>query len=630
MLTGDALVQAIAIENELEQELCQDIPGLAVLLGLEARINALYPPVIQRRRAWMLRDRFERVAPARAVAEYWASNPPEPGGPEVLAEEVRRCEAVVETAQRALDAARAASPADPTATAAAETGLGRATAERDVARAHAEVDRCRRALAAATEAARNAANGAQEARDSAQAALDAARRALGAASDAFNAAEELLVQRGGAVPPIAGTAIDADAQTLLGYIHSSYMMSIGREKAVRDLMRWLIMRFWSANIFAVLGLLLILALYRVLPGGGLMEYANLIIGLFLIAAVGRIGATMSVLQRLQTAVSANILSGDAFLDLARLRTGKNGMNLALFSGAVFALLLYAIFATGAPAMMGFHDGLFPRIKPPTSAALASDQASQAPSGPKTEAVPGSDGNASADATGNAAVANSAGAVAKPAAARAAARPDGNGTALPGDNGAAGNDAAGAQGNSAAADAAKVAANGNATASAGNEVAAGDRQGAEETSALKTFVKRLLDTSPTTQCSANESCDPFTQFAAALGVDSRSDFFKLLLWAFLAGFAERLVPDVLDSITKRTRNGIKAQEDDAAAARRRSPGGSAPAPAAAAAEPTAGMGIAAIASRRRRRRRNNVVIGKRASRPWRLALAIRPCSHRGTC
>ena len=322
VLSGDALEQAEAIEHELEQELCQDVPGLAILLGLEARINALYPPVIQRRRAWMLRDRFERVAPARAVAEYWASNPPEPGGPEVLAEEVRRCEALAAAMQTALDAARAAAPPDPAAISAAEAKLGRAAAERDVARAHAEVDRCRRALAAANEAARNAANGAQGARDAAQAALDAARGALGAASDAYNAAEELLVQRGGAVPAIAGTTIDADAQTLLGYIHSSYMMSIGREKAVRDLMRWLVMRFWSANIFAVLGLLLVFFLFRILPGGGLMPLANLVVGLFLIAAVGRIGATMSVLQRLQAAVSSNILSGDSFLDLARLADGQ--------------------------------------------------------------------------------------------------------------------------------------------------------------------------------------------------------------------------------------------------------------------------------------------------------------------
>jgi hypothetical protein len=78
--------------------------------------------------------------------------------------------------------------------------------------------------------------------------------------------------------------------------------------------------------------------------------------------------------------------------------------------------------------------------------------------------------------------------------------------------------------------------------------------------VKSFFKRLFDTSPTLQCTADQPCDPFTQFAAALGFQSRTDFFKLLLWAFLAGFAERLVPDVLDSITKRTRNSVRVQED----------------------------------------------------------------------
>ena len=376
VLSGDALKRAIEIENELEQELCQPVPGLAALLGFEARINALYPPAIQRRRAWMLRERFERVAPARAVIEYWASNPPDPGGPEVLAEELRRSDALVVAATAVLATARASDKPDAGAVAEAQAKLDRATAARDVARAHGEVDRSRRAMAAATEAARAAATGAQDVRDAAQAALEAARRVHGAAMDALDAAEELLVQRGGAIPAGAGTAIDADAQTLLGYIHASYMMSIGREKATRDLMRWLVMRFWSANVIAIVILFLVMLLFRLMPNSDFIRLANLVLGLFFIAAVGRIGATMSVVQRLQKAVAANVLSGDSFLELARLRTGKNGINLALFSGAVFSLLLYAIFATGAPAMLGFENGLFPQVATRTVATTpnASDRA----------------------------------------------------------------------------------------------------------------------------------------------------------------------------------------------------------------------------------------------------------------
>jgi len=583
VLRGDALAEAGRIEDDLEKELCQPIPGLAALLGFEARINALYPPAIQRRRAWMLRERFERVAPARAVVEYWASNPPGAGGPEVLAEEVRRCEGLVEAANAALAAAQ--SGKDQAALDQAQARLERAAAERDVARAHVEVDASRRAMGAAIEAARAAASGAEESRTAAQEALDAARRAHGTALDALDAAEELLVQRGGALPAIPGTAIDADAQTLLGYIHSSYMMSIGREKAVRDLMRWLIMRFWSANVISVLVLLFVFFLFKALPGTDFMPLANLVVGLFFIAAVGRIGATMSVLQRLQTAVSANILSGDSLLEITRLRTGKNGINLALFAGAVFALLLYAIFATGAPAMLGFENGLFPQmatrtVATGTTGAAEQGQGSVTSTGQKPEETTQGPGNAGRPDGGGAGAGNGM----TEAAGNSAAEGGGNSAAAAGNGSAAGNGAAGgnsaADGNNVTAGGSpSAAAGGGAAGSTGNTAATENGAGAKPTPAalsfwqrVGAFFTRLFDTSAAPQCKANQSCDPFTQFAEALGFPTRMDFFKLLLWAFLAGFAERLVPDVLDSITKRTRGGSTAEEEAAARRRRAAAGG----------------------------------------------------------
>ena len=581
VLNGEALAEAKRIENELEEELCRDVPGLALLLGLEARINALYPPAIQRRRAWMLRERFERVAPARAVVEYWASNPPMAGGPDVLAEEVRRCETAVLAANASLATARPGANAG--AIAEAEARLDRATAERDLARANVEVDRSRRAMAAATEAARAAATGAEDVREAAQAGLEAARRAHGAAMDAFDAAEELLVRRGGALPAIAGSAIDADAQTLLGYIHSSYMMSIGREKATRDLMRWLIMRFWSANVIAVIVLFLVLLMFKMMPNSNVIRLANLVLGLFFIAAVGRIGATMSVVQRLQSAVSANILSGDSFLELTKLRTGKNGINLALFSGAVFALLLYAIFATGAPAMLGFENGIFPQVATRTVATTpdlddrASSRDVQDEGTKPAEPAGASEGAARTDA-GNSAAGTDSGASANasgdtPAGTAAGkAKADGNAAAP-------GNQAQSAgQGNGAA--------SGNA---AGPPIVKKDNtilQMVEVVGGAGRSLWGLIDSAPSNQCKAYEACDPFTQFSEALGFPTRMDFFKLILWAFLAGFAERLVPDVLDSITRRTRNGFTAQEE-AAARRRRAAATGAAAPASDAPVPPAG-------------------------------------------
>ncbi|MDH7974967.1 hypothetical protein QH494_22510, partial [Sphingomonas sp. AR_OL41] len=45
---------------------------------------------------------------------------------------------------------------------------------------------------------------------------------------------------------------------------------------------------------------------------------------------------------------------------------------------------------------------------------------------------------------------------------------------------------------------------------------------------------------------------FDQLAMALGLFAPADLFKMLIWAFIAGFFEQFVPDMLDTIAARTR------------------------------------------------------------------------------
>ena len=719
-LSGTRLEKLKDVRRELDEELSDDVPELAVLLGIEAKINALYPPRIQRRRAWMIRERFERVASGHA-AEYWAVERVAVDLSEEHGDRLRRADnSVAQAAAAAASAAAALAAAEQRATEAetaeagaraavagtddevaaqidqlkqlretaaeddpervrltglvgalldGQTEAASAAAARDAATAdkaladwRAEAARLDRDLVSARcdfESAQNRLNGAERAAregragggaagaqqvienarsevESARARVDAAATAVhthaaaapaGAEPSPAVAAEESETEQagepqasaagggggGGTPPPAAGAtggtgggfAPDADAQTLLGYIHSSYLMSIAREKAVRDLMRWLMMRFWSAN-FILLGILLAVWFIVERSGSELRSLIGLALGLCLVAAIGRVGATMSVVQRLQRSVTGNVLAQDPILDLTRLRTGKNGINLALFSGAVFALLMYAFFASGIPSQLGFDDGVAPalasvqeveqreaeqRVRTENiarSAAAAAEQAErvrhleqrvQAADEPDG-ATPSSDqGNEAVPANGVAASDEDAAQLrdqldeerlrleerqrstvelASTEASGTDQPPSGGNEPPPGD--AVPTDPpANASVDSNAIGEAPPPDNAQANAAAGDNVQATDGNGQADADGPKTPEGSAAAGGEDGQCNAKDDCDPFVRLTAALGLAEREDFFKLLIWAFLAGFAERLVPDALDTIANRTGRRRRRQE-----------------------------------------------------------------------
>lgn len=670
IVRGDRAREATALKAELDRELRKRLPDFSALLGIEARINALYPPALARRRQWVLRERFERVAAPEAYQYWfhnWLNNPPPDGEEEAIEALLARAEEAVATAR--LNADQAAAALDQ-ARQQVETADQAGTAEEVLHAAEAAGDALRRAEEAKAEAdriladalRRRASARARCALVRARADLDRKRKAADQARQhvagmpvdhpdrrsaqdnadraeaEHQAARSACEERAASLRAIAGvdaddeeepgplTEAEADNQVLLGYIHTSYLMSINREKTVRDLKRWLLVGFVGFLISLVIAFVIV---WLLLLWGGGGQYWTLIFGLMLIAAAGRIGATTSIIRRLQTAVSDRVLSSDPIVELTALRTGKNEITLALLSSSVFALLLYALFISGVPGMLGMKGGVFPTAaqwdSPP--AALANrDQpggsdgqniggtAAKVPPDQRTSGETGGVDRGSSDEQPEPGSAKQPGQASDPASAgREAATEDQSRSAISvRERGALlaasapvpladlrhASDRVNAarsryvaaigersglhwlqfwarwelnqQMHRAAEDAAdgqrlalQAAQRGYSSARrSGNAdwIAAWQETEREARDLLEDLVsiddwlegREGPQETPKLRCDDRAICTPFPALARALGLQAPEDFFKLLLWAFIAGFAERFVPDVLDRIVAQTR------------------------------------------------------------------------------
>lgn len=341
-----------------------------------------------------------------------------------------------------------------------------------------------------------------------------------------------------------GRFIRNQTHTLLHVIHSNYLLNIGREQSIKRLKA--IMWLFGGALFVV-GLT-----------AGEIRPSDARTGILLLMACGVFGALLSITNRMQAAVAVDAMTQDGIYELTGLRVGWVGVLMSLFLGGGFALVLYLI------VMAGVLDLATPRPELPVATADG-----------RTAREAGTDaGNGVGSGISNP----------PPATAPPFARPPRPGTVglacvPPGETSSAcriAERAAGQTTNVSVAPAPSVAvpatAGGPLAESAGTASVLGDPSGSRSVGgharpgaaagggtaarspeggagSLASTSEGSTNLNPTL-CSETGGCPSWaSRIGRRLGFPTAADFFKMMVLAFLAGFAERFVPDILNRLSK---------------------------------------------------------------------------------
>jgi hypothetical protein len=289
--------------------------------------------------------------------------------------------------------------------------------------------------------------------------------------------------------------LSEDVKYLMSRVYLEYALTPLREGIRTELTRKGVR--WTVTFVVCLAACIVISLVgTAFPEQRLFYTLARISTLGVIVAAGIVGGLVSMLQRIQAASS----DADALHSIDSLTNGWRGIFLAPLSGAIFASLLFALFAGGI-----LKGSIFPDIR----ASVAPPMSAPA----KTKWLPAS----------------------------APKRPDS------GDVSQATGQESTAQLSSVNTPTPAPTAAGAATTEDGPDTSAG-----QQTPPVKASPGRLTPgpTPPSREhvvSSSGVNAVPFTSFLTDTGPASGADFALLIVWSFIAGFAERLVPDTLNRL-----------------------------------------------------------------------------------
>ena len=305
-------------------------------------------------------------------------------------------------------------------------------------------------------------------------------------------------------PPVNEAALRKDIRYLMKVFYLNYSLMKVREGVRETLMRkgvkWTLFALGLISVFVALN-----DFSSDDPTSRVYRYTRgLTVGVVL--AAGCVGGLMSMLQRIQSAPS----EGDALFNLASLTNGWRSIFLAPLTGAVFSVLLFVLFAGGVLKGTVFPDIYTPNAKSGLGS-LPQIRQSTPESTPTPEPKPAATVTPSPESTSSAT---------PPAV--ATVTPSGTATATPPPTPARG---------------------------ARTPVAAPTV--AKQAEAKPTVIPTASPTASSTPSPDGSDSVAFSNFIKQTGPSSGVNYALLIIWSFIAGFAERLVPDTLSKLVTKS-------------------------------------------------------------------------------